>query len=118
MAVAALRKSKPLKAEPLSPRSAERLTECCQFADLLKVEQRSDTSSSPSSPLARSSRLSKDVTEYTLAPALSQAREEEAPCALAPKLAFKQALRQIAAPLADANSAYPVSRCGSLETNP
>lgn len=120
MAVAALRQTKPLKAEPLSPRSAARLTECCQFADLLKVEQRSGTNSSPSSPLARSSSRTShtEVPQYTLEPALSEPREAPT-CALAPKLAFKLGLaRQTSAPLVEANSTYPVSRVGSIETNP
>lgn len=119
LAVAALRQGRPLKAEPLSPRTAMRLTESCQFADLLKVEQRSGTDSSPSSPLARSSTLAKDVPpSYTLTPALSQTREGPS-CALAPKLAFKQQLRNTAVPLADANHyTWPMSRCASHETTP
>ena len=118
LAVTALRQSRQLKAEPLSPRTAERLTESCQFADLLKVEQRSGTDSSPSSPLSRSSTLAKDVPpSYALTPALRQTGERPS-CALAPKLAFKQQLRNTDAPLADANCIWPMSRCASHETTP
>ena len=107
-AVAALRQSEPLNAEPLSPRSAEHLMKrCMQFADVLKVEPRkssplrrvtpsSSPACSPGSPLRRSLSLSSPACSPSSplnsplnSPEVPSLAREVSTYALSPKFSFK-----------------------------